>query len=111
MIASGVASSIANNAAFRVPIDSGTMLNLASKASSADDDCQRYCGSVRPSYQTLPHRELSDVCGCGLSIARTRIRSEPSVAIRARLLFGPMASREIGLSPTGFIARVTADVA
>jgi hypothetical protein len=111
MIASGVASSIANSAAFRVPIDSGTMLNFASKASSAEEDCQMKSGAARPSYQTRPQSALIEVCGCGLSIFRTRIVPRSSLVTRARPLFGPIAMRTMGLSATGSIFRVTLDVA
>jgi hypothetical protein len=68
-------------------------------------------GWPRPSYQTLPHRPLSEVCGWGLSIASTCSAAESSPLTRAMLLMGEMAIRLIGPSPTWICFRLTLDVA
>ena len=63
-MANGIANSIAKNAAFRVPIVSGTIEYLGSKLSDPDDACQTYSGSERPSYQTRFQSAPSEDSGC-----------------------------------------------
>src|SRR5690606_1787373 len=102
MMPRGIANNMANKAALRVPIDSGTRLILASEASLPEDACQMDSGAERPPYQTFCHRALTEISGRSVNPSADRITCFSSITSR-RLLIGEIARWRTAVSVTDFI--------